>query len=259
MHPHDTPSEIPYGYCQCGCGQLAPIAKRDWPKRGHLKGQPIRFISGHNIKRVEPVPPPNPAGLCLCGCGQATPVATRNHTQNGFVKGQPIRFIHGHNARTQHAPASERFWENVEKKGADKCWDWTGAFDGRGYGRIGIDGRNVAAHRFSYELHFGSIPDGMEVCHSCDRPPCCNPAHLWLGTHADNIRDAVKKGRKIMPKSDNRGQRHGMSRFTDSDVIALREEYAGCNISILKFAQSHNIPYPTMLVIIKRRRWKHLP
>lgn len=94
--------------------------------------------------------------------------------------------------------SAERFWERVDKRGSNDCWNWTGATRGNPkneYGVVWNGKKNIAAHRFSYELVNGPIPKGMFACHKCDNTFCVNPKHIFIGTHTDNMRDKIKKGR----------------------------------------------------------------
>jgi hypothetical protein len=122
--------------------------------------------------------------LCACGCGNET----RRMVSTSRV---PVynKWCDGHKRRA----FEWRFWKYVNK--TDGCWLWTGAIGGSGYGLLGVENRNVPAHRLSWQIHNGPIPDGLLVCHTCDNPPCVNPAHLWLGTNLDNARDKMAKGR----------------------------------------------------------------
>jgi hypothetical protein len=121
-----------------------------------------------------------------------------------------------------HAPADERFWRYVQK--TDGCWPWTGSINNKGYGQLGISrgnrSRAVYAHRFSYELHVGPIPPGMGLLHSCDNPPCVNPAHLSVGTQRDNMLDAAAKGRTAT------NERSPNARFSNETIREIRRRVA---------------------------------
>lgn len=99
------------------------------------------------------------------------------------------------NTLKTNEPIRKRFWKKVIILGCDECWIWTSSRHRQGYGTFSINNECNLAHRVAFELRFGKISDGLDVLHSCDNPPCVNPYHLFLGTHNDNMRDMIKKGR----------------------------------------------------------------
>lgn len=117
---------------------------------------------------------------------------------------------------SQRGSLEERIWRRVDKSaGPDGCWLWLGAKSGRGgHGVIGRGGRGdglVLVHRATYEMKYGPIPAGFNACHKCDNPPCCNPDHIFIGTHTDNMHDAELKGRMRngrRPEDAPRGNSH---------------------------------------------------
>jgi hypothetical protein len=121
------------------------------------------------------------------------------------------------------APA--RFFSKI--RFTESCWIWFGTPSPHGYGYIGRGGRiggMMLAHRMSWVLHFGPIPEGMNVCHDCpdgDNPKCVNPAHLWIGSHFDNVMDKCAKGRQR--SRPHYGESHGRARLKWEDVLFIRE------------------------------------
>lgn len=150
---------------------------------------------------------------------------------------------------------ADRFAELVDRRAADECWIWTGPRRRRGYGAInegGTGGRTLVASRVAWELAHGkSIPEGMIVRHSCDNPPCVNPAHLLLGTHADNSRDRVDRGRHV------RGVDHPRARLTEQQVIEIVGLLAQ-HVNQHEIAERFGISQALVSGIRRGTHWSHI-
>lgn len=153
-----------------------------------------------------------------------------------------------------------RFWAKVDKRGADECWEWTGSRT-RNYGQLASERSRppYKAHRLSWVIHRGPIPAGLHVCHSCDNPPCVNPAHLWLGTDDDNHKDMIRKGRRDYSKTNfARGERVNTAKLTAQQVREIRERYTGDRKTLALLSLEYGITVANILNVIERKTWRHI-
>lgn len=148
-------------------------------------------------------------------------------------------------------PPEQRFWAKVDKSG--ECWVWTGWTTPNGYGGMWTPSgtKHLSAHRFSYELHYGPIPHGMHICHRCDNRVCVRPDHLFLGTPADNIHDAMSKGRST------RGEHVHTAKLTEVQVREIRNR-AASGVRRRQLAQEYGVTIYAIKSIVERRSWRHL-
>ena len=130
------------------------------------------------------------------------------------------------------------------------CWEWQGTRNKCGHGRIWHlpSASKIYTHRAMWEIVFNLIPDGLCVLHSCDNPPCCNPAHLFLGTKADNMADMIAKGRDRKLK----GEEAPNSKLTWDQVRAIRAD----NRSSRKIGSEYGIDYSNVSRIKRGESWK---
>ena len=155
---------------------------------------------------------------------------------------------------TPRVPLAERFWDKVNK--SDGCWTWTAASNEKGYGVIGAgNGRNVLAHRASWSLAFGPIPDRLKVLHRCDVPSCVRPDHLFLGTAADNTADMIAKGR--MRHSPRRGESNYRARLTDERVRYIRQERTRGR-TLASLAAEIGVHLSTIHYASNGKNWRHV-
>ena len=150
-----------------------------------------------------------------------------------------------------------RFWSQVRK--GDGCWEWAGALAGGGYGTILAHGRQTPAHRLSYEMEHGAIPDGMFVCHHCDNRKCVRPSHLYAGTHQNNLDDMVRRGRSKDPSTSPiwyavRGEQQGMARLTEAAIRDIRSS----PLSSSKLALKYGVSSTNVRSVRRGETWKHV-
>lgn len=170
-----------------------------------------------------------------------------------------------------HPDFMVRFWSKVDKISGPmhptlgRCWVWTGGRFRFGYGKVCSAKKKLLAHRLAWKDFAGAIPDGLCVLHNCDNPPCVNPAHLFLGTQADNNADRDAKGRQVALRGDRhhlrvnpeqiiRGESHGRSKLTDAKVRAIRLAI-GSHVMV---GREFGVSESTIALIRKGRIWSHV-
>jgi hypothetical protein len=162
------------GLCECGCGVLAPIATYTDKRRGHIKGEAIRFINHHH--KMVNLTPSNPSGLCLCGCGQLAPIAKQGHSKRGHTKGLPQCYVRGHNPpdisglipgqKTSLRHGQSHTAEHAAFLNAKYRCNTTTAPAYGGYG-----GRGIKFLFTSFEQWFAELGPRPSPAHSVDRYP----------------------------------------------------------------------------------------
>lgn len=269
-------------------GRLAPMDKPNVrqcvlcgddfkPKRnrsGHTRFCSIRCAKSDNLKgerfgelTVLSLAPKDGKGNrwdAQCACGSVCVVTTRRLQAGSQTSCLACA------AAQEILDSQARFWAKVNKDGPvhptnpelGRCWDWTGTTGGPrgpGYGQHGVRKgpdiwRTVFAHRFAYETLVGPVTARV-LRHSCDRRICCNPSHLEQGTHADNTRDMMVRGRHR--SNPLRGEENNRAKLTDESVREIRtRRMAGESQPAL--AQAFGVSQATISCIVLRRTWKHV-
>lgn len=156
--------------------------------------------------------------------------------------------------RCYHASISPRmsFWPQVQIGADDECWMWTGATDKDGYGTHRI-GNKQRSNQVAYLLMEGEIPEGLLICHTCDKPGCCNPTHLFAGTPMDNMRDKVAKKRQYIAVSEL----SPWAKLKVDQVLEIRRLHS-CGETQRKIATQFGVGFKAINKIVHRQRWKNI-
>lgn len=163
-----------------------------------------------------------------------------------------------------------RFWAYINKTPGQgpkgDCWEWQRGRRHFGHGGFWLKGHTFQAHRIAFSLCLGYDPTSLCVCHSCDNPPCCNPAHLFLDTLAGNVEDMTRKGRaasgdkngaRLHPTTRARGSKNGNSKLSEQQVRQIRITYAKGHISQRDLAARYRVARSLVTAIISGVIWKH--
>lgn len=172
----------------------------------------------------------------------------RKHFDRWCQAGDPL----APDRRASYDPFTDEFWKHVDSlAGPEACWPWIHSTNSHGYGTVGRGGTQYMAHRVAYQLSHGDIPKGMYVLHRCDNRPCCNPIHLFLGTHADNMADMKTKGRA---RGGNRpGEANSRAKLTAAQVREIRQRLS--TEPQMALAREFGVSQTTISRILSGKRW----
>lgn len=143
----------------------------------------------------------------------------------------------------------ERLVANKTVNPETGCWEWSACVQGNGYGRVRYQGKTHHAHRLMFTLAFGKDPGPLDVCHSCDVRHCINPSHLFLGTRAENMADAVRKGRH------SRGEKHPHSKLSQQ-LIQIAKRLRSSGISYTVIGSALGVSRVAVSLALRGKTWK---
>ncbi len=150
--------------------------------------------------------------------------------------------------------ADERFYAHVDRGGDEDCWLWKAYRNSDGYGVMRRGQRTEHAHRVAWEIASGPVPNGIHVLHHCDNPPCVNPAHLFLGTHQENMDDMYAKGRSYARE----GEGNSRAVLSEADVLCIRNAHKNGSATTSDLARQYGVGLSTMSGVVRRITWKHI-
>jgi hypothetical protein len=154
---------------------------------------------------------------------------------------------------SNHVDINMRFWSKVNRRDSKECWNWKATLNKYDYGQIKYSGKLILSHRLVWILIHGEIPENMCVLHHCDNPSCCNPSHLYLGTHQDNMRDRSSRGRT----SRHTGESNGRAKLTRNTVMKIRDQIKN-GLSYGAVAKMFKISNATIGHIARYETWRNI-
>jgi len=149
---------------------------------------------------------------------------------------------------------ARRLWRKTDVRCADECWEWRGRITSSGYGQISYKAGLIYTHRAAWMVTNGPVPEGKQVCHTCDNRACVNPHHLWIGDHKLNALDMEAKGRSRHP----RGEMASKAKLTEPQVLEIRRRWEEDHPRYTALAREFGVTGPTIRAIVERRSWKHI-
>lgn len=188
----------------------------------------------------------------------SVPDCDRKHSRHGFCEMHAKRHARHNDVNRAIKPMEIRLMEKVNKNAATGCWEWTGTTTKFGYGMLGGSSPlwRKMAHRISFELFKGAIPEGLFVLHYCDNPPCVNPDHLFVGTTRDNVLDKERKGRGNHP----RGNDLPISKLNPDAVREIRASYRRgvYGYGIPSMAKRFRVDEKSIRMLLAGKTWRHV-
>jgi len=148
----------------------------------------------------------------------------------------------------------KRFWEKVDKRDDNECWEWKAGINSTGRGIFQYGGKAIHAHRFSWMLANGKIPDGAFICHTCDNGKCVNPKHLFIGNALINNRDCFAKRRHPIL----RGEKDPKSKLNNEKVLKIVELYKSGDYSQYQLGEMFGVSRSGILTILRGNSWAEI-
>ena len=180
------------------------------------------------------------------------PVCHEEYTRKGPKHGWTATCSRKCAWQQRRGDLAEALWRRVDtSRGEDSCWEWQGSRHRQGYGTMGWKGKILKTHRVAYQISHGTLLSSDDVLHTCDNPPCCNPAHLFVGNHDTNMKDMKAKGRS----GDHKGENNGRARISSADVCTIRNAKKEPQAALMR---RFGLTQSAISSIQRRITWTHI-